>query len=133
MSAPAAPFTDHDQFFKTLFKTWLPELFHLFFPTLSAELLLDQATFLDKEYFADFPTGDKRQMDILCRVPTVRQTYKTVLLETETQEHDSEEPIEQRLFRFALVLQARHFPEPLVSGLIQFVTHEQPIAVDVFR
>ena len=32
-------------------------------------------------------------MDILCRVPTAQQTYKTVLLQTETQEDDSREPM----------------------------------------
>ena len=62
--------TSHDQLAKDLFQTFFSGFLRLAAPEAAARLRLDEAVFLDKQAFTDWPEGDRREMDLLAEVPT---------------------------------------------------------------
>ena len=113
---------NHDPIFKTLFRTFFPDVFRLFFPQLLGQLRLEAAVFLDKEHFTDLHEGLRREVDLLARVPTADgQGFRTVLIHQEIQEEEPREPMPQRMFKYALGLQLRHFPEPVLPFVFWFL------------
>jgi len=59
----------HDQLAKTLITTFFPDFLTLVAPESARHLRLAEVSFLDKEFFTDQPTGDRRELDLLARVP----------------------------------------------------------------
>lgn len=148
--------TDHDQIFKTLIKEFFREYMELFLPELAARLTLDNPAlpveFLDKEMFTDFPTGDRRHLDILAKVWTRDgTTAETVLIYNENQETEDPAltaseardprvlgrllkekralPMDLRMLRYGAVLQDRHFPRPLIPVLNWLVPGKGSIGI----
>src|SRR5262245_23655978 len=72
-SAPRSggrPVDDHDQRFKALLHEFLPEFFDLFFPDWAPRFDFAGTEWLEQEAFPDPPTGDKRVLDVVAKVPT---------------------------------------------------------------
>ncbi len=67
------PLTSHDQLSKSLIKLFFTDFLHLIDPESSPRLRAGEATFLDKEDFTDWPAGDRREMDLLAKVPVERK------------------------------------------------------------
>jgi hypothetical protein len=65
--------TSHDQLSKSLIKIFLAEFLGLIDPESASLLRAGEAIFLDKEDFTDWPVGDRREMDLVARVPVVRK------------------------------------------------------------
>jgi len=63
---------DHDQRFKTLLKTFLPEFFALFFADWAETFDFSRVEWLDKEVFPDPPQGERRVLDLVAKLPTRR-------------------------------------------------------------
>ena len=74
--------TSHDQLAKSLIQTFFPDFLHLTAPASAERLRLDGAVFLDKQSFTDFPTGDRREMDLLVEVP-IREQNRHILIHIE--------------------------------------------------
>ena len=60
---------DHDQRFKILLREFFREFFELFFPKYAALFDFSQIEWLDKEVFTDPPTGKRRYLDLLAKIP----------------------------------------------------------------
>jgi predicted transposase YdaD len=58
---------DHDQLFKELLTTFFVEFLELFFPQVRTYVDTDSLVFLDKEFFIDLVTGEKRAADIVVK------------------------------------------------------------------
>src|SRR5215831_13327896 len=58
----------HDQVFKDLVGTFLPELVTLVAPELTAHLDFSRWESLNKETFTDWPKGRRRELDLLAKV-----------------------------------------------------------------
>lgn len=58
----------HDQLFKELLKSFLPEFMQLFYPDVAARLDFTNTPFLDKETFTDLPEGARRDADLVAQV-----------------------------------------------------------------
>jgi hypothetical protein len=134
--------TDHDQLMKALIKTFFKEYLDLFFPDLARRLYLDSpqfpVEFLDKEHFTDIPKGKKRTVDILARVWTRDEMFETILIHSEHQEDDRQDPDEEampfldRMFCYSLLLQLRRFPEHVVPIVLWFVPDKGGIGVATY-
>ena len=143
---PIPTITDHDQLIKTLLKTFFREYLELFLPDLAAQLLLDDpdhpVMFLDKELFTDFPTGDRRHLDVFARVWTRQGTAEHILIHNETQETndalqdvspydpralqwllDDKKPLPLglRMLLYTAQTQQLHFPTPVIPIATWFV------------
>lgn len=61
---------DHDQRFKVLIQEFLGEFLDLFLPEgWSTRFLVDQAEWLDQEAFPDPPSGERRSLDLVAKLP----------------------------------------------------------------
>jgi len=63
-----APKSRHDQLFKDLIGTFLPDFLGLVAPAPAARLDLSRWKLLDKETFTDWPEGRRRELDLLAEV-----------------------------------------------------------------
>lgn len=61
---------DHDQRFKSLLREFLPEFFDCFFPDWATKLDFAGTEWLEQEAFLDPPSGEKRVLDVVAKVPT---------------------------------------------------------------
>jgi hypothetical protein len=61
---------DHDQRFKTLLQTFFADFLHLFFKEWAEHLDVAAVQWWDKEVFHDPPTGQRRGLDLVGKVPT---------------------------------------------------------------
>lgn len=61
---------DHDQRFKSLLREFLPEFFDCFFPDWAAKFDFAGTEWLEQEAFLDPPSGEKRVLDVVAKVPT---------------------------------------------------------------
>jgi hypothetical protein len=50
--------TSHDQLSKSLLKAFFADFLRLIDPGVASHLQVEEATFLDKEIFTDWPAGD---------------------------------------------------------------------------
>lgn len=61
---------DHDQRFKSLLREFLPEFFALFFSEWAPRFDFTGTEWLEQEAFLDPPSGEKRILDVVAKVPT---------------------------------------------------------------
>jgi hypothetical protein len=61
---------DHDQRFKSLLREFLPEFFELFFPDWAKRFDFTGTEWLEQEAFIDPPSGEKRILDVVAKLPT---------------------------------------------------------------
>ena len=59
---------DHDQRFKTLITEFFSEFLRLFFPAWAERFDLTAVDWLTQEVFPDPPQGERRALDLVCRV-----------------------------------------------------------------
>jgi len=68
---------------------------------------LDEAVFLDKQAFTDWPEGDRREMDLLAEVPTQEDPGSRVLIHVEI-EARARADMPGRFWRYHMQLRLRH-------------------------
>lgn len=98
--------TSHDQLSKSLIKAFFAEFLGLIDPETAPLLRVGEAVFLDKEDFTDWPTGDRREMDLVVRVPVARRE-KPLLVHVEI-ETDVRSGMDRRLWQYYMQLSLRH-------------------------
>ena len=77
--------TSHDQLSKSLIKLFFADFLRLVIPDSAPRLRAGEATFLDKEDFTDWPAGDRREMDLLAKIPVERKERQLLIhVEIET-------------------------------------------------
>jgi hypothetical protein len=96
----------HDQLSKSLLVTFFPDFLRLTAPDSARRLRLAEATFVDKELFTDWPTGHRRELDLLVKVP--REPGNAVLLVHVEIESRAGAGMDQRLWRYYMQIRLRH-------------------------
>jgi len=96
----------HDQLAKTLIATFFPDFLLLTAPDSARRLRPAEASFLDKEFYTDWPTGHRRELDLLARVPT--EDGAPVLLIHVEIEARARAGMDQRLWRYYMQIRQRH-------------------------
>src|SRR5687768_5841972 len=96
----------HDQLAKTLIATFFPDFLRLVLPDSVLRLRLGEAILLDKEIYKDWPTGDRRELDLLVRVP-VEGEEMCLLIHVEI-EARARGGMDQRLWRYYMQVRLHH-------------------------
>ena len=99
--------TSHDQLAKDLFRTFFADLLRLAAPEAAPRLRLDDAVFLDKQAFTDWPEGDRREMDLLAEVPVADLTDHRILVHVEV-EAEARSGMTDRIWQYYMQLRLRH-------------------------
>jgi hypothetical protein len=98
--------TSHDQLSKSLIKLFFTDFLRLVDPESAPRLRTGEAIFLDKEEFTDWPTGDRREMDLVARVPVEGVDLPLLVhVEVETDFHSG---MDRRLWQYYMQLCLRH-------------------------
>jgi len=97
---------DHDQNFKELLHQLFEPFLCLFFPEHAARLDFSKMTFLEQEYFTDFPKGRHRFIDTLVEVNTLSGNPQLILVHVEFQAKRSR-AFPRRMFRYFSQLRLR--------------------------
>jgi hypothetical protein len=97
----------HDQIFKDLLGTFLPELVILVAPELAARLHLTPWILLNKETFTDWPKGKRREVDLLASVALADGSERTALIHVEIEARYRPE-IGRRLNGYYMQIRLRH-------------------------
>ncbi len=98
--------TSHDQLSKSLIKLFFTDFLRLVAPESAARRQTREATFLDKEDFTDWPAGDRREMDLLAKVPAEGEEQPLLVhVEIET---DFGSGMDLRLWQYYMMLRLRH-------------------------
>src|SRR5947209_2931335 len=100
---PEAP--DHDQRLKVLLKEFFEQFFRCFFPHWAEHFDFAAVSWLDKEVFLAPPQGEKRQLDLVARVPLrpgaplpyADCSELMVLIHIEVESRDSVVPLRPRM------------------------------------
>jgi hypothetical protein len=98
--------TSHDQLAKDLFQTFFSDFLRLAAPEAAARLCLDEAVFLDKQAFTDWPEGERREMDLLAEAPT-EEDGAPVLIHVEI-EAEARADMADRFWRYYMQIRLRH-------------------------
>ena len=96
----------HDQLAKTLISTFFPDFLRLAAPDSAQRLRLGEASFLDKELYTDWPTGRRRELDLLAQVP-VEDGAMLLLIHVEI-EARARTGMDQRLWGYYMQIRQRH-------------------------
>jgi Domain of unknown function (DUF4351) len=96
----------HDQLAKVLFQHFFGDLVRLAAPGTLQRLDLDQAEFVDKEAFTDWPHGGRREVDLLAKAPA-RDGDLRVLIHVEI-EAKAGSGMAERLWQYYMQLRLRH-------------------------
>ncbi len=78
----------HDQLAKTLISTFFADFLRLTLADTASRLRLGEAVFVDKEIFTDWPDGERRELDLLARIP-VEQEEMSLLVHVEIESRAS--------------------------------------------
>lgn len=97
----------HDQLFKEVFRTFLPEFWRLFYPRIAHRLDFSDPEFLDKEVFTDLLEGSQREADIVVKVRTRSGEPRLILIHIEV-ESSRRGTFPERMFEYYLVLRMRY-------------------------
>ena len=96
----------HDQLSKSLISTFFADFLCLAAPDSARRLRATEVTFLDKEVFTDWPTGHRREPDLLARVPAEGRDLQLLIhIEIETRARAG---MDLRLWRYYMQLRLRH-------------------------
>ncbi|HKH50101.1 MAG TPA: hypothetical protein VKM72_36075 [Thermoanaerobaculia bacterium] len=96
----------HDQLSKSLIVTFFHDFLRLIAPDAVPRLRPREATFVDKELFTDWPTGQRRELDLLAQVP-VEEGAVPVLVHVEI-ESRARGGMDQRLWHYYMQIRLRH-------------------------
>lgn len=96
----------HDQLSKSLIETFFPDFLLLAAPESAPLLRPREVIFLDKEVFTDWPSGHRRELDLLARVPSAQgETQLLVHVEIESR---SRAGMDLRLWQYYMQIRLRH-------------------------
>lgn len=95
----------HDQLSKSLIETFFTDFLRLTVPDSAPHLQPGEVTFLDKEIFTDWPTGHRRELDLLARIPVEEELQLLIHIEIETRARAG---MDLRLWRYYMQLRLRH-------------------------
>lgn len=96
----------HDQLSKSLIENFFPDFLRLVAPDFALRLRGGEAIFLDKESFTDWPAGDRREMDLLAKVPVEDEALPLLVhVEIETEARSG---MDHRLWLYYMQLRLRH-------------------------
>jgi hypothetical protein len=73
----------HDQLFKELIGTFLPDFVRLAAPEPASQLDFSTSKLMDKEVFTDWPKGRRREVDLLAQVALADGSGRTALVHVE--------------------------------------------------
>lgn len=96
----------HDQLSKSLITTFFYDFLRLAAPDSARRLRPDEAVFLDKELFLDWPNGGRRELDLLAKVP-MEKGHLEVLIHVEI-ESRARTGMDQRLWRYYMQIRLKH-------------------------
>ena len=122
--------TSHDQLSKSLIKIFFADFLRLVAPESASRLRAEEATFLDKEAFTDWPTGDRREMDLLATVPA-DQEEPPLLVHVEI-ETEARSGMGHRLWEYYMLLRLRH-KLPILPILVNLRGGRSGIRREVLR
>src|SRR5687767_11115598 len=97
---------DHDQRLKSVVRECLAEAVGLTFPAWAAALDLTAPQWLEQEVFPDPPSGERREVDLVARVPI--RTGGQALVHVEVEWRDSLTSLYERMPRYHHFLGFRH-------------------------
>ncbi len=132
----------HDQLAKTLISTFFADFLRLTLADTAPRLRLGETVFVDKELFTDWPTGDRRELDLLARVPVEQEdVYLLVHVEIESRASDA---MRQRLWWYYMQIRLKYrlLVLPILvnlrggrSGMELVMVEEgfEPLATGLFR
>jgi len=132
----------HDQLAKTLISTFFADFLRLTLADTAPRLRLGEAVFVDKELFTDWPSGERRELDLLARVPVEQEdVYLLVHVEIESRASDA---MRQRLWWYYMQIRLKHrlLVLPILVNLrggrpgVELVAMEEgfePVATGMFR
>jgi hypothetical protein len=113
----------YDQLFKGLLRTFFGDLLMLVSPRAAEHLDASRATFLDKEFFTDWPRGRRRELDLLARVPLRQDGSRSVLVHVEI-EARARAGIGARLRSYRNQIQSVH--DGQVISVVVFLSQGRP-------
>jgi len=96
----------HDQLSKSLISTFFQDFLRLTIPDSEPLLHADATTFMDKELFIDWPQGQRRELDLLARVP-MGEGGTPLLVHVEI-ESEASSTMSQRLWMYYMQIRLRH-------------------------
>jgi hypothetical protein len=99
--------TGHDQLAKDLVRTFFREFLGLAAPETAARLRLEEPSFLDTQSFTDWPTGRRRELDLLVRIPSRPEGQAPVLVHVEI-ERKARTGMDLRMWLYYMQLRLRH-------------------------
>ena len=100
---------DHDQRFKTVLQSFLPQFFELFFPDWAARFDFSTIEWLDTEVFPDPPDGARRNLDLVAKLRALQPITDDEgrpagewlsLIHIEVESADSVKPLRRRMHRY---------------------------------
>lgn len=97
----------HDQLAKDLLRAFFADFLALTLPDVAERLRLEEHVFVDKQSFTDWPTGSRRELDLLVRVPAQGDGDMTLLIHIEI-EGTARAGIDDRLWSYYMQLRLRH-------------------------
>ena len=97
---------NHDQLFKELLYSFLPEFLLLVAPRNAHQLKLEHGHFLDSETFTDFPRGSHRRLDVVYQTETLSGAPETVLVHVEVEARYRRD-FDRRMAHYGLSLHLR--------------------------
>jgi hypothetical protein len=132
----------HDQLAKTLIATFFGDFLRLTLADTAPRLRLDEAVFVDKEVFTDWPDGNRRELDLLARVP-VEQEEVCLLVHVEIESRASS-AMKRRLWGYYMQIRLKYklLVLPILINLrggrpgVELVAVEEgfePLATGTFR
>jgi hypothetical protein len=113
----------YDQLFKGLLRTFFGDFLALVSPQAAENLDVGRAIFLDKELFTDWPRGQRRELDLLARIPVRTGGGRSVLVHVEIEARASPE-IGSRLRGYANLIQSVH--DGQVVSMVMFLSRGRP-------
>jgi hypothetical protein len=109
----------HDRRLKTLLRELLQELMGLRFPNWMTRFDFARVQWLEQEVFIDPPHGERREMDLVARVPVLEpmEDSNEVLLHVEVESGDSVADLRPRMPGYRSTLRIKHGLPVLSLGL----------------
>jgi len=96
----------HDQLSKSLITTFFHDFLCLAVPDVAPRLRSGEAVFLDKELCLDWPTGNRRELDLLAKVPVDKRDME-VLVHVEIESRASS-GMDRRLWSYYMQIRLRY-------------------------
>lgn len=101
------PPVSHDQLFKELLETFLPEFFALFFPEKARQIDWSTLQFPKTEFFTDVFQGKQRTVDLVADVRTLQGEPESILIHVEIEAEPGPE-FPGRMHEYYCLLRLRH-------------------------